>query len=215
MKRFISIIMAAAMAFSLTACGETKTAQTYAVNHTVGSKADATAEEVKDENLLSGTYKVRIEVDNYGDIVVELDADSAPISVTNFMNLVHEDFYSGLTFHRIIEGFMMQGGQSKEKKAKNIKGEFEGNGVNNPIRHERGVISMARANDPNSADSQFFICHQDSFFLDGQYAAFGHVVSGMDVVDKICEEAIVTDNNGSVAPENQPVIKGIYDITEE
>lgn len=214
MKRFLSILLASLIVISLTACGETKTTQTYAVNHSVGTKTEA-AEEVKDEDLLSGKYKVRIEIENYGDIIVELDADSAPISVTNFMNLVHENFYEGLTFHRIIEGFMMQGGQSKTKACKNIKGEFESNGVNNPIRHERGVISMARSNDPNSASSQFFICHQDSFYLDGQYAAFGHVIDGMDVVDKVCEEAIVIDHNGTVAPENQPVMKGIYDITEE
>lgn len=209
-KICISLIMAAVMIFTLLGCSNNNQPEVHEVNLVVGGdKSPAEPSE-----LLSGKYSVRIEIENYGDIVLELDADSAPISVTNFMKLVNEDFYSGLTFHRIINGFMMQGGESKEKKAANIKGEFSANGIDNPIRHERGVISMARANDPNSADSQFFICHQDSFFLDGQYAAFGHVVSGMDVVDRICEEAIVVDNNGTVLPDNQPVIKGIYDITE-
>lgn len=207
-KKILSFVMATAMIFSLVGCGQKQEAVTYEINHVVGEKEEPA-------DLLTGKYAVRIEVENYGDIFVELDADAAPISVTNFMKLVNEDYYTGLTFHRIIEGFMMQGGQSKEKPAANIKGEFAANGIDNPISHERGTISMARANDPNSASSQFFICHQDSFFLDGQYAAFGHVVSGMDVVDKICEEAVVVDDNGTVPAEYQPVIKGIYDVTGE
>ena len=132
---------------------------------------------------------VRIEMENGGIIDLELYPDQAPITVANFEKLVKEGFYDGLTFHRIIEGFMIQGGDplgtgmggSKEK----IKGEFRANGVQNCISHERGVISMARAQDPNSASSQFFICHADSDFLDGQYAAFGRVVAGMETVDKI------------------------------
>ncbi len=215
------MIMAVAMIFTLIGCSEKSTAEYHEVNIPIG-KNNNTADHKQNapqlaeyDELLSGTYAVLISIENYGDILVELDADAAPITVTNFMKLVNEDFYSGLTFHRIIYGFMMQGGQSFDKPAANIKGEFLQNGVNNPIKHERGVISMARANDPNSASSQFFICHQDSRFLDGQYAGFGHVVSGMDVVDRVCEEAIVVDNNGKVLPENQPVIKGIYDVTEE
>lgn len=223
-KKLLSIVMAAAMLFSLAGCGSDKKAEVHELNIPVGAK-EQPAEEVNPveeetpiaeyEELLSGTYAVLISVENYGDIFVELDADAAPITVTNFMKLVNEDYYSGLTFHRIISGFMMQGGQSKEKPAANITGEFAFNGIDNPISHKRGVISMARANDPNSANSQFFICHQDSEFLDGQYAAFGHVVSGMEVVDKICEEAIVVDDNGTVLPENQPIITGIYDVTAE
>lgn len=224
MKRKVtSILLAIAMVLSLVGCGSGDKAEK--ASSTVSDKKEeagkpagneTTSEEVKeDEELLSGIYAVLIEVEEYGDIFVELDADAAPITVTNFMKLVNEEYYTGLTFHRIIEGFMMQGGQSMDKPADNIKGEFATNGFDNPISHERGVISMARANDPNSASSQFFICHQDSFFLDGQYAAFGHVVSGMDVVDKICEEAIVVDNNGTVMPENQPIIKEIVDVTAE
>lgn len=220
-KRIISVITAAAMIFTLAGCSEKSTAEVHEVNLVIGDKNKTTEQKqnapqlAEYEDLLSGKYKVRISIENYGDIIVELDADAAPITVTNFMKLVNENYYSGLTFHRIIYGFMMQGGQSADKPAANIKGEFASNGIDNPIKHKRGVISMARANDPNSASSQFFICHQDSEFLDGQYAGFGHVISGMEVVDKVCEEAIVVDNNGKVLPENQPVITGIYDITTE
>lgn len=214
-KSFLNIVMSAALAISLIGCGAKEPVKKHEVNLVIGEQNKAPEEPKAEEpvELLSGKYTVSIEIENYGDILVELDADAAPITVTNFMKLVNEDYYSGLTFHRIIEGFMMQGGQSVDNPVPNIKGEFADNGVDNPIRHERGTISMARAADPNSASSQFFICHQDSFFLDGQYAAFGHVISGLDVVDKVCEEAIVIDNNGSVAPENQPVIKGIHEVT--
>lgn len=206
-KKILSIVLSAAMIFTLAGCGSNKA--------DVTEDTQVVAENDSTEEFLSGIYAVLISVEDYGDILVELDADEAPITVTNFMKLVNEDYYAGLTFHRIIEGFMMQGGQNMEKPAENIKGEFALNGINNQIQHERGTISMARANDPDSASSQFFICHQDSNFLDGMYAGFGHVVSGMEVVDKICEEAVVIDNNGTVPPENQPVIKGIYDVTAE
>ena len=223
-KKFLGMILSAAMIFTLAGCADNNKAEVHEVNHAVGQKESAEVEskpesanktEEKNQELLSGTYAVLISVEDYGDILVELDADEAPITVTNFMKLVNEDYYTGLTFHRIIEGFMMQGGQNKEKPVANIRGEFAFNGISNQIKHERGTISMARANDPDSASSQFFICHQDSDFLDGMYAAFGHVVSGIEVVDKICEEAVVIDDNGTVPPENQPVIKGIYDVTEE
>lgn len=132
---------------------------------------------------------VEIEMENGGIIRLELDAEAAPLTVANFEKLVKEGFYDGLIFHRVIEGFMIQGGDPLGNgmggAKDNIKGEFLMNGVRNPISHRRGVISMARAQDPNSASSQFFIMHQDGTFLDGQYAAFGHVVEGMDVVDEI------------------------------
>ncbi len=138
---------------------------------------------------------VIIEMENGGKIEIELDAGAAPITVANFEKLVGEGFYDGLIFHRVIPGFMIQGGDpqgtgmggSKDK----IKGEFAANGVKNPIRHTRGVISMARAFDKNSASSQFFIMHADAPHLDGQYAAFGRVISGMEVVDEIA--SIPTD----------------------
>lgn len=157
--------------------------------------------------------KVQINVRNYGAIEVELDEVNAPITVKNFLDLVSNGFYNGLTFHRIIKGFMIQGGDplgtgtggSKNK----IKGEFLSNGVVNKIAHYRGVISMARAMDKDSASSQFFIVHEDSLFLDGQYAGFGHVTSGMEVVDAICKDTKVVDNNGTVLKENQPIIDSI------
>ncbi len=165
------------------------------------------------EDYLTGKINVLITVKDYGNIKLELDADTAPITVSNFVNLVNEKFYDGLTFHRIIKGFMIQGGDPNHNGTggsdKTIKGEFSENGITNDISHKRGVISMARSNDMNSASSQFFIVHEDSTFLDGKYAAFGKVLEGMDVVDKIAETAITTDDNGTVEFENQPVIESI------
>ena len=140
---------------------------------------------------------VRITMQDGGVIDLELDAQAAPITVENFLKLVNDGFYDGLTFHRIIPGFMIQGGcpdgTGMGGPGWHIKGEFARNGVPNPIKHTRGVISMARAMDPNSAGSQFFIMHDDAPHLDGGYAAFGHVVAGMDVVDRIAD--VATDYN--------------------
>ena len=169
--------------------------------------------ENKKEKYLTGKINVLITVKDYGNIKLELDADNSPITVTNFVNLVNEKFYDGLTFHRIIKGFMIQGGDPEHNgtggSSKTIKGEFSENGITNNLSHKRGVISMARSNDMNSASSQFFIVHEDSTFLDGKYAAFGKVTEGMDVVDKIAETVTVTDDNGTVEFENQPVIETI------
>ena len=191
---------------------ETAGADTSADNASAeeeGSDESASAE----EELLTGLHHITIDVQDYGTITLELDADEAPISVTNFVNLAEEGFYDGLTFHRIISGFMIQGGDPKGNGTggsdTTIKGEFSENGVENNISHVRGTISMARANDPDSASSQFFIVHEDSTFLDGQYAAFGHVTDGMDVVDAICENTPVQDNNGTVKAADQPVITSI------
>ena len=162
---------------------------------------------------LTGTHHAEIEVKDYGTIDVELDADTAPITVTNFVKLAQEGFYDGLTFHRIMEGFMIQGGDPNGDgtggSEENIKGEFSNNGVDNDISHTRGTISMARASDPDSASSQFFIVQSDSTFLDGEYAAFGHVTEGMDIVDKICKDAKPTDNNGTIPADEQPVIETV------
>ena len=178
-------------------------------------EAESTVEVPK--NLLSGTFEAVIEVENYGTIKVELDADTAPITVTNFVGLVKDGFYDGLTFHRIIDGFMIQGGDPEGNgtggSENHIKGEFASNGVENDISHVRGVISMARSRDYDSARSQFFIMHQDGTYLDGDYAAFGHVTEGMEVVDAICKETPVEDGNGTVEAENQPTITSIT-ITE-
>lgn len=188
------------------------TKETSATDETSDGAAD-TADTSENEELLTGLHHVTIDVQDYGTISLELDADTAPISVTNFINLANEGFYDGLTFHRIISGFMIQGGDPNGNgtggSEKTIKGEFSANGVENDISHVRGVISMARANDPDSGSSQFFIVHEDSTFLDGQYAAFGHVTDGMDVVDAICEAVPVQDNNGTVAAADQPVITAV------
>ena len=166
------------------------------------------------ENYLKGKVNVEIDVQDYGVIALELDADVAPITVTNFVNLINEKFYDGLTFHRIIDGFMIQGGDPDHNgtggSPNKIKGEFSDNGIENNISHKRGVISMARRGDSfDSASSQFFIVHEDSTFLDGAYAAFGYVTDGMDVVDKIAKDVKVEDDNGTVLFENQPVITTI------
>lgn len=166
-----------------------------------------------DNKYLSGKINVLMQVKDYGDVKIELDADTAPITVTNFVNLVKNKFYDGLTFHRIMDGFMIQGGDPNGDGTggsdETIKGEFEANGVKNNISHKRGVISMARSMNNDSASSQFFIVQQDSTFLDKQYAAFGHVTSGMDVVDKIAKNANPTDDNGTIPKNEQPVINYI------
>ena len=132
-----------------------------------------------------------INVKNYGTIKILLREDIAPTSVDNFISLANKGFYNGLTFHRVIKGFMIQGGCPKGNgtggPGYTIKGEFLVNGTNNPLSHKRGVISMARAMDYNSAGSQFFIVHKDATYLDGQYASFGETVSGIEVVDKIAK----------------------------
>lgn len=161
----------------------------------------------------SGKHHVEIQVKDYGTIKVELDADTAPISVSNFIKLAKDGFYDGLTFHRIISGFMIQGGDPSGNGTggsdETIKGEFTANGVENGISHVRGVISMARSQDYDSASSQFFIMHEDAPSLDGQYAAFGKVTEGMEIVDKICEDTPVTDNNGTVEAAKQPKIESV------
>ena len=176
------------------------------------SDAQAGAEEL-DLAAAAGKHHVRITVKDYGIIDVELDGDTAPISVANFLDLAEEGFYDGLTFHRIISGFMIQGGDplgtGMGGSDREIKGEFAMNGVENPLSHTRGAISMARSQRPDSASSQFFIVHEDSQYLDGQYACFGYVTEGMEVVDAICEAVPVEDGNGTVAPENQPVIESV------
>ena len=164
------------------------------------------------EEAMKNTIQATITMEDGGVIVVDLYPDLAPQTVRNFVYLARQGFYDGLKFHRIMNGFMIQGGDPDGNgtggPGYSIKGEFSKNGVTNDLQHTRGVISMARSGDPDSAGSQFFIMHGDSPSLDGSYAAFGKVTSGMDVVDRIAD----TPNsgpNGAVAPRNMPVIKSI------
>jgi peptidyl-prolyl cis-trans isomerase B (cyclophilin B) len=202
MKRKLIYILVAVMSLMLLAgCGSASTADSAG---NVSTAADET-------EYLSGKINAKIEVEGYGTISLELDADVAPITVTNFVNLAKSGFYDGLTFHRIMSGFMIQGGDPNHDgtggSSQKIKGEFSRNGIKNSISHKRGVLSMARsASSYDSASSQFFIMHKDNSSLDGKYAAFGYVTDGMDVVDAICENVKPTDDNGTVPYENQPVI---------
>ena len=161
----------------------------------------------------AGKHHIEIQVKDYGTIKAELDGDTAPITVANFLKLAESGFYDGLTFHRIIDGFMIQGGDPKGNGTggadKTIKGEFSQNGVENKLSHVRGTLSMARSQDMDSASSQFFIVQSDCTYLDGQYAAFGTVTEGMELVDKICKDTPVQDNNGTVSAADQPVIESI------
>ncbi len=156
------------------------------------------------------TNFVTIEMESGDKITIELYPDIAPITVENFKQLVSEGFYDGIIFHRVISGFMIQGGDPKGigigGSDKTIKGEFRANGVNNPLSHKRGVISMARTQVPDSASSQFFICHADATFLDGNYAAFGAVVQGIETVDKIA--AVRTDFRDK--PYEEQKMKSVY-----
>lgn len=178
-----------------------------------GCSSSKTTGKTKKTKTLKGNYQVEIKIKDYGTIYAEIDADTAPITVTNFVNLCKNHFYDGLTFHRIIKDFMIQGGDPNGDgtggSEETIKGEFSDNGVENPLKHTRGALSMARSQDNDSASSQFFIVQSDSTYLDGQYAVFGYVYEGMDIVDKICDDVQVEDNNGTVAKENQPVIESI------
>ena len=209
--KFLSLMFAISLIASMAVLGGCSGSSSS--SETSSKATEAVSESSADENLLSGKINAVIDIKDYGKISLELDADTAPITVTNFVKLAKEGFYDGLTFHRIIKGFMMQGGDplgtGTGGSNEEIKGEFAQNGVKNDISHVRGVISMARSQLFDSASSQFFIVHEDSTFLDGQYAGFGHVTDGMDIVDKICEETPVTDNNGTVAEGKKPVINTI------
>lgn len=204
MRKLLSICLAALLVLSLAGCGKTSV-----VGITTTSKAPAANEESQGV----GTHHAEIDIQDYGTITVELDGNAAPMTVQNFMDLANDGFYDGLTFHRIIAGFMMQGGDPNGNgtggSENTIKGEFSSNGVENTLSHTRGAISMARSQNPDSASSQFFICHEDSTFLDGQYACFGYVTEGMDVVDDVCEAAQPTDGNGTIPADQQPVITAI------
>ena len=179
----------------------------------VASTSGSSGAPETDEPRLTGKHIAEITVRDYGTITVELDGDTAPITVANFVKLANEGFYDGLTFHRIISGFMIQGGcpegTGRGGSDTEITGEFEQNGIKNDLKHTRGVISMARSKLPNSASSQFFICQADAPHRDGAYASFGIVTEGIEVVDARCADAQPVDNNGTIPAEAQPVIESI------
>ena len=180
-------------------------------------KVNNTSSSESSSSDFNQTDKCVIEVQDYGTITVGLDANAAPITVANFKKLVNQGFYNGLTFHRIISGFMIQGGDPNGDgtgdSSEKIKGEFTANGVNNNLKHTRGAISMARSSENDSASCQFFIVHEtsnaNSRSLDGKYACFGYVTEGMEVVDAICANVTPTDSNGTVEKAQQPVITSI------
>lgn len=205
------LCMALILIVGITGCGGN--AKEGEQSGKTGSTDSGKQQEAQTGETLTGKHHVEIQIKDYGTIKAELDADVAPISVSNFVSLAKSGFYDGLTFHRIISGFMIQGGDPKGDGTggsdKNIKGEFSANGVENSISHVRGTISMARAREYDSASSQFFIVHQDSVYLDGQYAAFGKVTEGMEIVDQICEKTPVADGNEKVEADKQPKIETI------
>ena len=223
MSRRSFLGIAGITSLSLAACGGTNASTSTTEEAATNESAESTTEEAGkivggvlvtpyDEGYSTGKHHATIKVKDFGSITLELNATNAPITVSNFAHLVNEKFYDGLTFHRIIKDFMVQGGDPNGDgtggSGVNITGEFSENGILNAIQHKRGVISMARSGEPNSGSSQFFIVHKDSSHLDGQYAAFGKVTEGMDVVDKLAEVP-AEEGTGAVEAKNQPVITSI------
>ncbi|MDR1042513.1 MAG: peptidylprolyl isomerase [Clostridiales Family XIII bacterium] len=206
-----AVLLSLVMAFALAGCGGSGGAADES-GSAANESSESSGNDTEDTKVADTKPVIEIIMQDGGKIDVELDPSAAPISVENFLKLVNDGFYNNLTFHRIIPDFMIQGGDPEGTGMggadETIKGEFSSNGVDNPISHERGVISMARSQDPDSASSQFFITNADSTFLDGEYAAFGHVTSGMDVVDQISAvETAVGD-----APVTPVVIERIVQI---
>lgn len=216
-KTMTAVIMALVCCALLTAgCGSAAGgAGTGQASDEKAASQDAAAASAGGEASIdpADLHHVEIKVKDYGTITLALDAGAAPKTVENFMKLAEEGFYDGLTFHRIMDGFMIQGGDPLGNGTggsdATIEGEFASNGFDNPISHEKGVISMARSQDPDSASSQFFITVADAAFLDGDYAAFGYVTKGMEVAEKIAKDADPTDNNGTIPPEAQPVMETV------
>ena len=217
MKKILCIFTIFSLALALTACGG---GQQYTTNTASGQQAQdersaepSNASQEAANSAPIGTKHAEITVEGYGTIKVELDGDTAPVTVGNFVKLAQAGVYDGSTFHRIMQGFMIQGGMESStyhgEPIENIKGEFAANGVENNISHVKGVISMARATPYDSASSQFFIVESDSVFLDGQYAGFGHVTEGIEIVEQIAADARPVDNNGTILPDEQPVITSI------
>ena len=212
MKKHLRIFLALLMSLSLMMLAGCGGGESESSEEPESSGTEVTEPETKTAEGI-GIHHAEIEIEGYGTVSLELDGDSAPITVQNFMDLAGSGFYDGLTFHRIIDGFMIQGGDPNGDgtggSGKNIPGEFSANGYENNISHKKGVISMARAQDPDSASSQFFIMVEEAPYLDGQYAAFGHVTEGQEIVDKIAADAQPLDDNGTIAQDDQPVITAV------
>ncbi len=227
MKRIIMIAMCALLALTFVACAPSEEPMTP--NETVQddpvaeipqseepAEENPTEEDPTEEDPAASTEKpiVELSIKDYGVVTMELEPSVAPISVENFLKLVNEGFYDGLTFHRIIDGFMIQGGDplgdGTGGSDETIKGEFTENGVDNTLPHTVGAVSMARSLDVDSASSQFFIVDTDAPSLDGKYACFGYVTEGMDIVHQICDDSVGTaGSNGEMPTESQPVIEYI------
>ncbi len=211
MKTLVTLVLCVLCLSS--ACGQ-KTDTSANDNPAAPGVSEPEQQSGNQEQAGIGKHHAEITMKDLGVISVELDGDAAPVTVQNFIDLANGKFYDGLTIHRVQKGFMMQGGDPKGDgtggSENTITGEFKANGIDNGLSHTRGAISMARSDDMDSASSQFFIVHQDSQFLDGQYACFGYVTEGMDIVDQICENTPVTDEvMCMVAPEDQPVIESV------
>lgn len=214
MIKWNRVVLGVVLSMALLAgCGERQSPESTETEGTEAKTESQSEEGSEKEQAEAEKPEIEIQIKDYGKILVELEPEDAPETVENFLNLTEEGFYDGLTFHRIIDGFMIQGGDPLGNGTggsdKTIKGEFSNNGVDNPLSHTRGAVSMARSQDMDSASSQFFIVHQDSTYLDGDYAVFGYVTEGMEIVDQICEDVQVEDGNGTVSPENQPVIESV------
>lgn len=207
------IVVCCVCALVLTACTSIPSQTTTSSQASKQQSSTRVVAEPVDEAFATGIHHARIEIEGKGVIEVVLNANVAPITVSNFCHLAQEGFYNGLTFHRIIQDFMMQGGDPKGDGTGgtdyDIKGEFKENGVANPLLHQRGAISMARAQHPDSASTQFFIMQKTNTSLDGKYAVFGNVTSGMEIVDDICNNTPVTDSNGTVQKGSEPKITRI------
>ena len=211
----LAVILAAVLLATALSDKNTQTSATNNPGTTQPAQTTAPAEKLQGDgatlDTAVATHIAKIEIKDYGTITLELYGNTAPISVNNFVSLAESGFYTGLTFHRIIEGFMMQGGapNAESPNLTPIPGEFASNGYVNNLKHQRGVISMARSSVMDSATSQFFIMHADKTHLDGDYAAFGMVIDGIEVVDAICADAKPTDGNGSIAAAERPIILSV------
>lgn len=215
MKKIAALVCAGALtlgALGAFGCSSPSSSSSASSAASSSSSAASSAELTKAGEEI-GIHHAVINIEGYGPITVELDGDAAPVTVQNFIDLAQDGFYDGLTFHRIMEGFMMQGGDPLGNgtggSEETIVGEFTSNGYDNELSNVRGAIAMARSSMPDSASSQFYIVQEDSIFLDGDYAVFGHVTDGMNIVDAICAAATPVDNNGSIPSEQQPIITSI------